>query len=114
MEAFKHDDIRIRLNGFEDDPDFAIYIKGLVDQIHFEEAPSDSTTMASFTKYEQLVTGAIQISSIQGVFSAKARGVDGRQVVHQVFREIRHQLNRWKRRRWRKEHTDKSEFYPAP
>jgi len=114
MEAFKREDINIRLYGFEDDPEFAIFVKGLVNQLHFEEAPSDATTMASFTKCEHLVTGAIQISSIQGVFSAKARGDDEHQVVNHVFREIQHQLSRWKRRRWRKEHPEKPEIYPGP
>jgi ribosome-associated translation inhibitor RaiA len=110
MEGYRHDEIKIRINGFESDPEFAIFVKGQVDQIHFEEAPSDATTTASFTKYDTLVTGAIQISSIQGVFSAKARGEDGYQVVNQVFRQIRHQLNRWKRNRWRKEQGDKYEI----
>jgi len=110
VKANQIDDVRIELSGFKDEPEFAGYVKKLIDQIHYEEAPSDASTMASFTKYESYVTGAIQVSSSQGVFSAKAEGNNERDVVYKVFQDIFNQLRTWKHLRWLKEHPNE----PSP
>jgi hypothetical protein len=110
IKATQIDSIRIELKGFNDNPEFAAYVKKLIDQIHFEDAPSDASTTASFTKYESHVTGAIQISSVQGVFSAKAEGDNERDVVYKVFQDIFNQIRTWKHIRWLKEHPNE----PSP
>lgn len=93
------EDVRIHLKGFEKKDRFGCFVKSLVDDIHLE-APSDSTTTASFTKSEAYVTGSIQISSSEGVFSARAEGCNPRKVALEVARELRKQLRNWRRTRF--------------
>lgn len=48
------------------------------------------------------MTGAIQISSLNGVFSARSSGSDPRRVAKTVARDIKKQLREWKVLRWKK------------
>lgn len=93
------DDLRLELKGFEAGSDFGGFTKGLVDDLYLD-APSDASLTASFTRFEDHVTGAIQISSSQGVFSATAGGVDAKEVAQKIVRRIRKQLSAWKQSRW--------------
>lgn len=97
------DDVRLEIKGFSKDSKFGSFVKSVVDQLHLE-APSDATTTASFTKFENLVTGAIQISSSQGVFSAQGQGHKARDVVFKTVKKVRKQLRAWKKARFAGQH----------
>ncbi len=101
-----HEDVKIEVKGFGKDSHFERYLKPLVQDIHVE-APSDSSTTASFTIYDSHVTGAIQISSLNGVFSSRGSGHDPKQVAKQIVRDIRHQLRDWKHLRWKNSRSSK-------
>lgn len=98
------DDIRLELKGFEAGSAFGGFAKGLVDDLYLD-APSDASLTASFTRFEDHVTGAIQISSSQGVFSATAGGVGAEEVAQKIVRRIRKQLSAWKQSRWERDRS---------
>jgi hypothetical protein len=94
------EDVRIDVKGFGVDSHFERFLKPLVYDLHLD-APSDSTTTASFTINNSHVTGAIQISSLNGVFSARSSGTNPRHVAKTIVRDIRKQIREWKILRWK-------------
>lgn len=99
MNHFSDKDVHYQFNGFDENSKFPFLVKELIGQLHLE-APSDATTTASFTKYERLVSGAVQISSAEGVFSALGRSHNARGVLFQILRQLRIQLKEWKKKRF--------------